>query len=143
MESLAALGLAANIVQFVHFGATLLSEASERHRSASGTTIGHAELELIANNLKQLTAKLQVSQTGSGSQQLESGLGELCKQCKTVSDELVVMLDKLRVNGKHIRWENIKQAAKSIWQEKKIEDLKKRLDDLQHGVLVCLMTMMR
>ncbi|KAF2686682.1 hypothetical protein K458DRAFT_386644 [Lentithecium fluviatile CBS 122367] len=143
MESIAALGLAANIVQFVHFGATLLSEASERHHSASGATIGNAELELIANNLQQLTADLTVSRPGSDSQVLESGLQDICKRCRSVADELIAVLDDLRVKGEHKRWESFKQAAKSIRKEKKIEDLKKRLDDLQHGIMVCLMAVMR
>ena len=143
MESLAALGLAANIVQFVHFGATLLSGTSEIYHSSTGASLGNAELELIAENLKQLSAGLEASPVGVGSPQLESQLRKISKECKKVSDDLIAVLDGLRAKGQHKRWQSLKQAAKSLRYEKKIEDLKKRLDDLQNGLVVCLMVMMK
>jgi hypothetical protein len=142
MESL---GLASNIVQLVHFGASLLSEASERYSSLAGATIGHAELNDIARNLKELTLRLEGSSEAaySGSTGPDQRLLEIYKRCRAVADELLSVLDALRVTGKHRRWESLKQAIRSIWHEKQIEDLRSRLNDLQSVILLCLVGAMR
>jgi cob(I)alamin adenosyltransferase len=143
MGSLVTLGLAANIVQFVHFGTTLLPEASNRHCSTSGATIAHTELEVIANNLKQLSLDLEVSWAESSPQQLGSELVEIYEQCGAVSKELVAVLDHFKVQGKHKRWASFTGAAKSFRKEKRIESVKKKLNDLQHDVLFYLMAEMK
>ncbi|PVI00440.1 hypothetical protein DM02DRAFT_473949, partial [Periconia macrospinosa] len=143
MESLAALGLAANIVQFVHFGAALLSETSERYHATAGALIGNEELETLANNVKELSVGLDTPLAGLGSPHLESQLRKISKECTKVSQDLIAVLNDLRVKGQHRRWESLKQAAKSLRYEKRIEYLKKKLDDLQNGLVLCLMVMMK
>lgn len=140
METLAALGLASNIVQFVHFGASLLSEASDRYHSLTGATVGHAELGDIARNLAELALKLQTSSAAAHS---DIRLLDICKRCSAVADELLSVLEGLRVAGKRRRWESFKQAIRSVCNEKKIDDFKSRINDLQNALLLCLVGAMR
>ena len=59
MEALVALGLAANVVQFVDFGCRLVSKSREIRRS--GSLSQHVNLDLIANDLENLSGKLEAS----------------------------------------------------------------------------------
>lgn len=143
MESLAALGLAANIVQFVHFGATLLSETSELYHSATGASIGNAELESITKNVQKLSEGLEASPHDLGSSEQENTLRNLSNQCKRVSAELLAVLEELRVMGQHRRWQSFKQAVKGIRSKKKIDELDQRVHKLQNGIITCLLVMMK
>jgi hypothetical protein len=143
MEGLAALSLASNIVQFVHFGAALFSETSKLYHSAAGTSVGHAELGLIAENAKKLSVGLEASLAGRCSPEAESNLRSLSGRSKKLADELLIVLEDLRVNAEHRRWESFKQAVKSVRKEKKIDDFKRRLSSLQDGLVLCLLVLVR
>jgi hypothetical protein len=56
MEGLAALSLAANVFQVVDFSTSLLSKSREIY--GSGSTKNHADLAVIANDLKTLNERL-------------------------------------------------------------------------------------
>lgn len=57
LEGLAALGLAANIIQVIDFSTKLLSSA--RQINASGSTVRNSDLELIAIDLKNTNEELR------------------------------------------------------------------------------------
>ena len=59
MDPLTALGLAANIVQFVDFTSKLISQSHEIYRSADGALEDHVALENVANNLSKLSDELK------------------------------------------------------------------------------------
>ena len=61
MESFAALGTAAAIVQFIEFGGNLLADSREIFISATGASAENATLEDLAENLSNLSNKLAVS----------------------------------------------------------------------------------
>lgn len=143
MESIAAFSLAANIVQFIQFSATLFSEASQLYHSATGSTIDNAELQLIANNVKQLTANIKASPASRDSHHLDAQLRKISDECLKVSEELVTVLDEVRVKGQYRRWESFRQAVKSLRHEKKIKDLKNRLGALQQGLIMSLVGLMK
>ncbi len=59
LDPLTALSIASSIVQFVDYGSKLLSKSYELYESADGTTIGNAELEVIAKDLQDLNEWIQ------------------------------------------------------------------------------------
>ncbi len=119
MDPLTALGLAANVVQFIDFGTSLISGTLERYRSATGTSIGNSELESITEDVKQLSIGLEANTKGSSKH--ETALKNLSGRCKDAADELLAVLVDLKVKGKHKKWESFKQAVRSIDKEKKIQ----------------------
>lgn len=62
MEALSALGLAANIVQFVDFSARLIGNAQDIVET--GTTLEISDIDRAATDLKRLNQSLAASATG-------------------------------------------------------------------------------
>ena len=61
MDSLTALSLAGNVVQFVDFGNKLLSQSRELYRSTQGSLAADDELHLVTADLSALILKLRNS----------------------------------------------------------------------------------
>jgi hypothetical protein len=59
MEALAALSLASNVLQCIHFVPRLISEGSEIYTSLSGASQKTIELEKIFQNLSDVSSRLQ------------------------------------------------------------------------------------
>jgi hypothetical protein len=58
METLAAVGLAAAVVQFVEFSSSLISAANEVYSSQSGMIHEQANLEYVYGNLQEFSSRL-------------------------------------------------------------------------------------
>lgn len=62
----------------------------------------------------------------------------------TVADELLGRLEKLKVakEAKHRKWKSFRQALKTVWNKKDLDDLSARLsafrDELQFHILLSL-----
>jgi len=61
MEPIAALGLAANIIQIVDFSARMLSRTKEIYNSANGTLKIFTDLEASAKTLEELSSQLRLT----------------------------------------------------------------------------------
>jgi hypothetical protein len=104
MEALVAVGLAANIVQFVSFAREVISAGREISHNVEGALVENLEIEETARNLRGLSVKLQAppspkvrkaSRRASSSDE-EEKLRELCIGCHQVADLLVKKLDVLK-----------------------------------------------
>lgn len=93
METLSAVSLVGTIVQFVHFGCSLVSKSTEIYRSGSGQTQDTVELDLISKNLSLLWAEVQNKLPGLDQ---SSPVAELARASKKVADELAVLISKIR-----------------------------------------------
>ena len=93
LESLAALSLAGNIVQFIDFGCRLFSKSRELYASSDGVLAENVELENIANSLNALSQGLkdEYSQTQSGSLDYIN-LKALGKDCENIGTEILEAL---------------------------------------------------
>lgn len=150
MDPLSALVVAASVVQFTDVGIRLLSTTREVYISASGQTKHAIELSAVATDLKQLSEQVEQkscslrSHPGQTSDSEEIFL-RLCGECQKVSTELLDALAKLKARGRN--WLNYAKtsflvALKSIWSEKKIDELRKRLsrikEEMTAAALFCL-----
>ncbi|KAK0638928.1 hypothetical protein B0T16DRAFT_422130 [Cercophora newfieldiana] len=126
MESLAALGLASNVVQFVDFTSKLISTAHTLYISATGTTAENTELELLAKHIRALADNACPSTTASpaGSDPLH----DLAKQCRDVADEVLLLLDSFVVRGHRRTWKSIHAALRSARHAAQMDAILKRLD---------------
>ena len=127
MEALAAVGLAGNILQFLDFTHDTISKSRQIRTSISGTLKEHADLKGLTADLKDLSGRLQ---TSSGPVDLV--LEQLCSRCREVADELLEVLESLRVKGKHTRFQSLRKALKVLWGKEKLRILEERLAGFRH-----------
>jgi len=130
MEVLAAVGLVGNIVQFIDFSGKLLAKSAELYRSGECALAENIDFETATNDLVLLSKKLKDGATVTGDKAFES----LCLSCNTVADELLAALNKLKVKGKHQKWESMRKAIGSIRSKEDIEQLERRLSILREEI---------
>ena len=92
MEALVAIGLTANILQFVEVAGRLI--ASTRELSLRGAKSEYIELESIAQQLRSLAESIRPPESdgvGEGQEHPypDAGLGKLAKDCIDIADELL------------------------------------------------------
>jgi hypothetical protein len=141
LDPFTALGVAGNIVQFVDFTAKLISKSREIYESAEGASVEHLDLEAIANNLSQLTERLQkdvqqhllppidegvpLSETKENRAELQ--LGSINSKCSREADALLSILRDLKVDGEHKKWKSFRLALMTVWKEDQIKGVVSRL----------------
>ncbi|KAF2807226.1 uncharacterized protein BDZ99DRAFT_337271, partial [Mytilinidion resinicola] len=129
MESLAVLGLAANIIQFVDFTSKLFSQSTAIYRSINGVSEETQEMITIATGLQTLCARLtSTPSTNSAGYPMDDELKSLAQQCKAAGDQLVAALHSLKATGTHRKWASFTTALASVWKQSKIEAMKKKLE---------------
>ncbi|CZR56317.1 uncharacterized protein PAC_06205 [Phialocephala subalpina] len=146
LDPLTALGLASNIIQLVQFTSDLVSKSREYYDSADGALVEQLELEAITKNLQKLSKDLVVPDLTSGGSKVtktEQQLSELCKGCRDVSKELLIIIQGLKSEGSHSRWSSFRQALKSVWNEDKIKALEERLDRYRRQIDTTLLISLR
>ncbi|GFN19674.1 uncharacterized protein AtWU_09479 [Aspergillus tubingensis] len=124
MDPLTAVGLASNIISFVDFTTQVISRCEELYRSASGATAENLELEDLATNIRRLAEETQSTKE-------DEILKSLSSQCISVSDELIALLNSVKVKSDRRGWASIHQALKSVWKQSDIDDLQQRLNQIQ------------
>lgn len=139
MDPLTALSLAGNVIQFIDFGSKLLSRAEELYKSSRGSLLIHEEIELVTADLKDLITKLRVSflakdknENLSQQEQVDlTSFWNVCDEAASVADELVGRLTKLKLSGKHRKLGSLQHAVQSLWSDRELASLMKRLMTLK------------
>ncbi|KAI4605807.1 hypothetical protein J4E83_010470 [Alternaria metachromatica] len=94
MEALTAIGLIANIIQFVDLGAKLVGSAREMRDSASGMTLENKSLEEVTIQMRDLSSSLDPPTTDAESYD-ERVLRQLAQECRELSDQILRLLKKI------------------------------------------------
>ena len=140
MDPVAAIGLAGNIVQFVDFSWKLLSETRDLYDSSTGVSADNDVLESISSDLINLNDALTAPSTAGA---IPNRLRHLASQCKGAAEELLEVLDKIKVKGSHRKWKSFMQALRSVWKKEQIENLFKRMERLRNEMQIRLQLMLR
>jgi hypothetical protein len=149
MDPFSALSLAASVVQFLEFGAKLISESSEIYKSSRGLSIEHAELEDVCLNLGSLSSDLAEASAESTfntiqRSQKEEGLRRMAVACSKIADELLAALRKMNLHERHHRKLNsFRQALKNAWGKGKVKSLEARLDKYKQDMSLHLAAISR
>lgn len=130
MEPLAALGAAAAVAQFVDFSCKILSNAREIHGSVSGATEENSSLGNATREMQRLTEKLITTEFHDGTEE-EKLLNSLVAECRSLSSQLLALLDKIKAKDPKSKFQIIRAAAKSKLYEQEKLALQRRLDDCQ------------
>ncbi len=145
LDPLSAIGLAGNVIQFIDFGCSILAEARENYRSASGTSEENIELGNVAESLHQFTVRLQHSKDGQNPLTgTDEAFMKVLESCQGVADELLQAAQRLKVkDGPNKRWNSFRQALSTVWHKEKMSGIQKRLSFLREQVTLCLVSSVR
>ncbi|KAF2470468.1 uncharacterized protein BDR25DRAFT_35094 [Lindgomyces ingoldianus] len=150
MEPLSALGVAANVLQFVDFAGKLLSLTVRIHRARNKSN-SKAESNILENITRDLTKHnetLKISTNDLGdSYQSQLSLEDreivrICTDCEQVAAKFLHTLAKLK-NGKATAWASFVDALKTIWTESEVETLRQTLDSYRQQIQLYLLTSIR
>jgi hypothetical protein len=146
MDPLAALGLAANILQFFEFAGKLLQETKEIFHSAKGATVENVELQDVAGKLSSLSATLLTPESDPQSRwfQYEKPIWVVATQCKAIAEELLTTIPSLKTNSSPNRkWRSFVEALRSVWNHDRIARLRERLNGMQSVLSTQLISLIR
>lgn len=126
MEAVAALGLAANILQFIEFGVVILSKGREIHTSINGTLVENVTIEAAVNHLKDTLARLQAYPTirSPAAQKLRT-------ECDRLINDILGALDKAKSKCSPSKWKSLRKALKSVRSKSQIEQWLRQLESLR------------
>lgn len=131
LDPLTALGIAANVVQFIDFTLRIIAKSNDIHQSASGSLVEHDDLSKVTLDLSALSKKLQdaltMTATTANLTPDEQALHHLSTGCFEASQELMQALQKLQSSGKLGRFRSFRQALKTVWSKDEIKQLERRV----------------
>jgi len=142
MDPLTAIGLAGNILSLIDATSKVISKARQLYDSASGTTSENDELESLTKNLKDLASRIQRN-TGETPRQVhlstritnETVLENLSQQCIQVADELLRVLESVKVKGEGGKLKIAVRAVKSVWKQDDIDAIQRRLERISKQLM--------
>jgi hypothetical protein len=146
MDPLAALSVAAAVIQFVDFGLTLMSEGVELYES--GSLAENDELELITRDLTRLTEDIVAAPTNAlNYSEDEASLKKLSTTCQGIGEELLTQLESLRVqasrNNVKQGLESFRKSLRSARKKRKIQSIESRLKRVQDQVKMNILNLLR
>lgn len=137
MGAAAALGVAANNVQFLDFSQRLSNTIFEIWNSAKGITKSSANTEIVVQTfLESLDCVsddlLKYRGFLSHQNYQDDHIQAVVDGCRELADDLSTRIDKLRVTGQPSKWKSLVAAIKSLWTEHELVALEGELSKLRH-----------
>lgn len=146
MDPFTALGLAAAIIQFVEFGAKLVSTSREIYVSADGRTKEHQTLDEICSDLRFLVDDIDnaADLEGEPRQRIDAevALWKLAEKCRSTALELQSLLKSL-YGTPGGRVASLKQALRASWGKRKVDDVEARLKEYRQELMTHLVAITR
>ena len=134
MDGLSALSVAASVAQFLEFGCSLVSKSKEIYHSVDGALPRNISAEDATRRLIELSEVIKSGLVLDSHQpdlasKVDDALRSICDGCIAASETLLSKLDKLKVqNGQGMRrFKSVRQALKSVWSQKSVDELAERL----------------
>jgi hypothetical protein len=130
-DPLTALGLVANIITFVEFGFRVLSQARDIRDSVHGSTADTRELEMILEDVRSSNddVLLHRQATGQALTPDENRIVDMARQCHGLAMQLDEKIRDLKVrDGRSKTRESLRIVLLSLWYQKDIDGLQKRLE---------------
>ncbi|KAI1172243.1 hypothetical protein F4777DRAFT_562276 [Nemania sp. FL0916] len=131
METLAALGLASNIVQFVTFAGDLFSNAKTVYKSALQASPNAIVLRDVANDLIRLSEDVIVPNSPG-----DDELKKLALRAKEAASSLLTLLNDLQIKGRKTRWKSFLLAANEVRNREAIKLITDSIVKLQTEIML-------
>jgi hypothetical protein len=129
-ESLALIGLAANIISFVEIAYKVVAEANNLYDAHQSSTAEIREVDLIVKVVQEHNAnRLRENINGVKLSQDEKDVLAMVKECERLAEELKEIIGTLKV--REGRWRTVESgrvALMSRWKRKDVQGLQRRLE---------------
>ncbi|KAK3657791.1 hypothetical protein LTR56_002170 [Elasticomyces elasticus] len=147
LDPLSALSLAAALVQFIDFTGTVVSNAHQMHKAATGSSKANFDIEKLVSTLQGLIVDLAPSSTSTlaGLPPNAQKLYAIAAECRKLSEEIIVFLQELRISsqGRSRAFVAIRQSIRATFKADKTEAMMKTLDRLQIELNAALLLVVR
>ncbi len=134
MDGLSALSVAASVEQFLELSCSLVSKSKEIYQSVDGALPRNISTEDATRRLIELSEVIKSglvldSQQPDLASKVDDPLRSICDGCIATLEILLSRLEKLKVqNGQGMRrFKSVRQALKSIWSQKSLDELAERI----------------
>lgn len=148
--AVAALSLAANIIQVTDFGFKFVRKAYNIWESGREGTNELAHLEKLAEDIRAVVNRLEVDgQTPTTGVQdpiaSHNAIAQIAGECKTAVEEILDSVDSMSLsrNGLGRKRDAARATFKLIWNADKIQTLQGRLDGLKSQLTLSLVESLR
>ena len=146
MDPMSVLAVTAAALQFLDFGAKILTNAIEIHKSAQGRPSTYLEVSEITSELAKMAAEVDTRSTKitctSDASETEQIFLRSCIECKAIGAELHSLLSSLQREGT-TRLEraklSISAALKSISTGRRVDQLTERLGGIRQQLMMAMM----
>lgn len=148
LDPLSALGVAASVVQFIEFGAKLISKNRELSRSSTGALVEHGEMIAASNRLKELDDGLLKSLAVLAAKnkkltESEAALRDISQECRDMAAEFSQTMSMYSVEPGQNTYKSFRTAFKAVWNKEGIEAMKQRLNDQRQQLSLNILIVMR
>jgi ribosome-binding factor A len=135
-ESLALLGLAANIITFVDYASKIVAETRNIRDARQSSTDEIRELDLIVQHVQDHNAnRLQENIDGVKLSRDEKHILAMVQECERLAAELKEIIGTLKVREGRLRtMESGRVVLRSMWKRKDIQSLQRRLESLDQRI---------
>ncbi|KAK4552316.1 hypothetical protein LTR86_010487 [Recurvomyces mirabilis] len=147
MDPLTGVSLAGTIIQFLDFGAKVVSTSVEIGRSKSGATATHEDLhaatidlKLILDHLKNSIEQKSIHHSLTADDYAEL---RLAKQCHVVAVELRDLLKRLNNSDKHSKWQSLYHGLLVVCKKEQVAQLECRLGQLRQELVLRVLVSIR
>jgi hypothetical protein len=141
LDPLSAIGLAGNIVQFIDFSFSIISESCEIYRSADGACKETLELLVVVQDLKQLIDPIQKAPQNAYP---KDAFSKVLFGCNDVATDLLDLINKIKGGNSSSRaWKSVRQAIVASIKKDKRLDLEGRLVRLRQQLGFHIQLMIR
>ncbi|RYP45338.1 hypothetical protein DL768_008302 [Monosporascus sp. mg162] len=138
-EAVAALGLAASVLQFLDCGSRFVSQAWRIYKTGADGMEDVPNLQLMVQQLQEALADLQKNHTAGDS----PGLAQLSEGCSRVARRLLESIDCLSIPQKGKKRHALKTAFMMAWKRDEIKALQQELDGFRNQLSLQLLTSLR
>ena len=138
-ETLLAVGLAANVLQFLDVGTRFANNLWSM--ATTGKDTEYVDVRKVSEDLQAVLKRLESSTDARN--EAEQSLALLVRDCKGVAKDLLEMLQTVKLPSKARRRDAIKPALMAVWKRGKIESLQASLDGFRQQLILHLLTIIR
>jgi hypothetical protein len=137
LDPLSALSVAASAVQFIDFARIIVCKSKALYLSTDGLLQENKRTETVTMRLKELAERVKALEnpplSNSDANPTDSRLQPICMECGCISTELLQRLHQLKVphQSKHRKWKSFRQALKSVWSKRELDNMANRLSELR------------
>lgn len=150
-DAIAALGLAANIVQFIGYGSKITRLLWSSYRAVYDGIEELPTPELATKDLQRILECLQRwTASGNETAEMDSNLQDLVDRCHQTARHMLELLSKIKMptkpsvpNRREFIADSVVRAWLAVWKEGDIRKLQKQLDEFRQQLTIHLLVILR